>query len=164
MSMCYFLRWHYLVITVTPFPSIFGAEKKQLPESSPLGSRAETCCPPMYVPLILPERRFRLWTWNNQAPLGWSWHGKTEVYLPPLKFNSSPLKIYQNPIGKDRLPTTNHHFLGASCWNLKGVIILSFRIQLLHSGRGEGVTFQNYLFDFLGIFHRIGLVTFHVVV
>ena len=25
---------------------------------------------------------------------------------PPPKFNSSPLKSYRNPIGKDRLPTT----------------------------------------------------------
>ncbi len=31
------------------------------------------------------------------------------------KFNSSPLKSYRNPIGKDRLPTSNHLFSGANC-------------------------------------------------
>ena len=31
------------------------------------------------------------------------------VRYPPPKFNSSPLKSYQNPIGKDRLPTTFFH-------------------------------------------------------
>ena len=40
----------------------------------------------------------------------------------PWKFNSSPLKSYRVPIEKDRLPTSNHHFSGASCQTSGGGI------------------------------------------
>ena len=61
----------------------------------------------------------------------------TETTFTHLKFNSSPLKSYRNPIGKDRLPTTI--FKGRTELNFGGVN--NSRLGTLIGKRRKGSAF-----------------------
>ena len=66
-------------------------------------------------------------------------HGK---HLPPLKFNSSPLKSYRAPIGKDRLATIIFQgravkLQGCTLTNIVRVFFLLY-LRLLHYWKEEG--------------------------
>jgi len=93
---------------------------------------------------------FRKRTRQNTMSVPWkvplqSWPRKLTVDLTRfgklrfthLKFNSSPLKSYRVPIGKDRLPTSNHHF-SESMLNFRGVDCLNSILLLpLHRDRSR---------------------------